>query len=730
LTELLLTDVSPESVAYSTLVVESIFVDICHSLRVKLEFSSWDRSFVDDQKVDSNHNPSFKAESCIDHRHNEVPLSEPSIADDLDWFFDNDDMPIETVTAPFEGYQVHSIKPVLLNPEVTPALFSTEYRLNSPCDAYDAADTTANPTAAKQTFADTRQEKAVACLDSRVGAAGSISCAPPHSDLWLALGLQHCFAWEFELDNLKSNKKHLSRGGSASAGESSHLSQGVPDRWARDAHQSGMDHLRKQGVALPMRLAMQAAKSLWIDDLSSRRHENMSENVHDKASNRHQEPDKSSKESNNRSEHDGVVPSPSFSISDSIRTFAVEQKEDEEEEHDYYSFSSELSLDDLVIHTIAGVPACYCDVFAGSLLSSCRKESVMKNFELYARSREGAPGMDVMKGTSIMFQGVAVVDTGWGTDAFDSGAMGEGAGASIEAQKLNYLHVKSEVTSSVSMYEDRSSVRSSSLEGGDACVGNIKKDEMTAQEEANETSDSVYLVRSVSHMLQLGVTALCCSEAFCSQKLLDAFNSKGIAVFPLSARHLQVVADLAGAEIAGDTLDLEAQCIGGPLCISVHPFLSMRASDSVRKVRTPEVLNKEGTTVTRQREDDEVLVEFSIRRACKMTGSSDRTSNEEKDRVGHVHSSRSAAVRSDKSDSDEHTKMNAHTTVTSVIIASPTEAQTAALKDRFLRCLHRLRGVVQGAGVMPGAGEEIALLLAVIQILDLDSVEHIPINVL
>ena len=699
-----MTDVSPESVAYSALVVESIFVDICYSLRVKLEFSSRDRSFVDDQNVDSNHHPSFTAESRIDRRHNEARHKEPSIADDLDWFFDNDDMPIETVTAPLEGYQIHSIKPVLLNPEVTPALVSTEYRLDSSCDAYDAAYTTANPTAARQTFADNRQEKAVVCLDNRVEADRSISCAPPHSDLWLALGLQHCFAWEFELDNLKINEKHLSRGGSASAGESSHLSQGVPDRWARDANQPERDHLRKQGVALPMRLAMQAAKSLWIDDLSSRHHRDVSdvsENVHDKASNRHQEPDKSNKASNNRSEHDGVLPSSFFSISDSIRTFAVEQKEDEEEEYDYYSFSSELSLDDLVIHTIAGVPACYCDVFAGSLLSSCRKEAVMKNFELYAGSREGVPRDGAMKGTSIMFQGVAVVDTGWGTDAFDSGAMGEGAGASIEAHKLNYLHVKSEVTSSVPICEDRSSVRTSSLEGDGACVGDVKMDEMTAEEEANETSDSVYLVRSVSHMQQLGVTALCCSEAFCSQKLLDAFNSKGIAVFPLSARHLQVVADLAGAEIVGDILDLEAQCIGGPLCISEHPFLSMRASDSVRKVRTQEVLNKEGTTVMRQREDDEVLVEFSRRRYCEVTGLCSSASIEEKDRFGHEHSS-----RSDNSDSDEHKFSNARATVTSVIIASPTEAQTAALKDRFLRCLHRLRGVVQGAGVMPGAGEQ------------------------
>lgn len=698
-----MTDVSPESVAYSALVVESIFVDICHSLRVKLDFSSRDRSFVDDKKIDSNHNPSFVAESLIDHRHNGVPLSEPSIADDLDWFFDNDDMLIETVTAPFEGYQVHSIRPVLLNPEVTPALVSTEYRLNSPCDAYDAAFTTANPTAARHTFADTRQEKAVACLDSRVEETGPISCALPHSDLWLALGLQHCFAWEFELDNLKSNEKPLSSGGSASAGESSHLSQGVPGRWARDAHLSDMDRFRMQGVALPMRLAMQAAKSLWIDDLSSRHHRDVSENVHDKASNRHQVPDKSIK----ASKHDGVVPSSSFSISDSICTFAVEQREDEEDEYDYYSFSSELSLDDLVIHTIAGVPACYCDVFAGSLLSSCRKEAVMKNFEVYADSREGVSRVDVMKGTSVIFQGVAVVDTGWGTDAFDSGAIGEGAGASIEAHKLNYLHVKSKVTSSVPMCEDRSSVRTSSLEGDGACVGSVKKDEMTAEEEANETSDSVYLVRSVSHMQQLGVTALCCSEAFCSQKLLDAFNSKGIAVFPLSARHLQVVADLAGAEIAGDILDLEPKCIGGPLCISVHPFLSMRASDSLRKVRTQEVLQEEGTTVARQREDDEVLTEFSRRRACDMTtGLHNSPSNEEKDRVGHVHSTRSVDVRSDKSESNKHTKMNAHTTVTSVIIASPTEAQTTALKDRFLRCLHRLRGVVQGAGVMPGAGEE------------------------
>jgi hypothetical protein len=42
--------------------------------------------------------------------------------------------------------------------------------------------------------------------------------------------------------------------------------------------------------------------------------------------------------------------------------------------------------------------------------------------------------------------------------------------------------------------------------------------------------------------------------------------------------------------------------------------------------------------------------------------------------------------------------------IVSVIVTSPTEGQTAALLDRFYRCLHRLRAVFQGGGVMPGAG--------------------------
>lgn len=640
-----MTDVSPESVAYSTLIVESVFVDICHSLRGNFECSSQDRSFVDDQKSASNCDASF-TECYVDHNCNEGPILNHATANDIDWYFDNDDLLDEIVTSPPEKYQEYSIKQLPLDPLMNHCLVST-------------------------------------VVESRVEATKSVFSEPAHSDLWLALGLQHCFAWEFELDNLKSNEEQLSTG-STSAGGSFHLSQDICDNGAGGTLQSETDYLREKGVALPMRLAMQAAKSLWINETSMRRPKEMIKNIHDGASERLDIPEKKNffkKQSDSRKESNDDTKSSTFLVTESARNFAVDQKGEEEEEYDYYSFSSELSLDDLVIHTIAGVPSSYCNVYAGSLLSSCKKEAVIKNFERKG-SGQGIAQVDVMRGTSIMFHGVAVVDTGWGTDAYDVGVMGEGAGASIEAHKLNYMHIKSKILSPISSCEDASSDRILPSEKDHGmCVDDVGKDEdnMTPQQAANETSDSVYLVKSVSHMLQLGVSALCCSEAFCSQKLLDAFNSKGIAVFPLSARHLQIVAQLAAAEIAGDILDLQSECIGGPLRISVHPFLSMRASDSVRTARSQDVINKGGTFVTRQREDDEVLIEFSR--------------NQE---YG-------------KSHPDAHLNSNAcataTATVTSIIIASPTEAQTATVKDRFLRCLHRLRGVVQGAGVMPGAGE-------------------------
>ena len=640
-----MTDVSPESVAYSTLIVESVFVDICHSLRGNFECSSQDRSFVDDQISASNCDASF-TECYVDHNCNEYPVSNHATANDIDWYFDNDDLLDEIVTSPPEKYQEYSIKQLPLDPSMNHCLVSTG-------------------------------------VESRVEAAKSVFSEPAHSDLWLALGLQHCFAWEFELDNLKSHEKQPSTG-STSAGGSFRLSLDNRDNGTGSTLQSETDYLREKGVALPMRLAIQAAKSLWINETSMRGPKDTLKNVHDGASDRLQVLEKNSffkKQSDTRKELDVDTKSPTFLITESARNFAIEQKEKEEEEYDYYSFSSELSLDYLVIHTIAGVPSSYCNVYAGSLLSSCKKEAVMKNFERKG-SGEGIPQVDMRSGTSIVFHGIAVVDTGWGTDAFDSGVMGEGAGASIEAHKLNYLHIKSEILSSTSTCEDASSDRtSSSKRDHGVCMDDVgkDKDEMTPQQAAKETSDSVYLVKSVSHMQQLGVSALCCSEAFCSQKLLDAFNSKGIAVFPLSARHLQIVAHLAGAEMAGDILDLQSECIGGPLRISVHPFLSMRASDSVKKARSQDIINKGGTFVTRQREDDEVLIEFS------------RNQDYGKSYPDVPLNSNASAT--------------AAATVTSIIIASPTEAQTATVKDRFLRCLHRLRGVVQGAGVMPGAGE-------------------------
>ena len=639
-----MTDVSPESIAYSAFIVEAVFVDICQSLRGNFECSSQDRSFVDDQKSASTYDASF-TEYCVDHGCSEVPISNHATINDIDWFFDNDDLLDEIITSPPEKYQEYSITQLPLDPLINDCIVSTG-------------------------------------AESRVGAARSAFSEPAHSDLWLALGLQHCFAWEFELDNLKSIEKQLSRGSTSPSG-SFHLSQDIPDNGSGGTLQSETDYLREKGVALPMRLAMQAAKSLWINELSMRQPKEITEGVHDAADDRLQVPEKSNsykKQSDNRKELSNDMKSSTFLITESARIFAVDHKGGEEEEYDYYSFSSELSLDDLVIHTIAGVPSSYCNVYPGSLLSSCKKEAVIKNFERKS-SGEGMSRVNVMSGTSIVFHRVAVVDTGWGTDAFDSGVMGEGAGASIEAHKLNYLHLKSKIISPTSTCKDASSDRiSSSARDHGMCVDDVGKDGndiMTPQEAANETSDSVYLVNSVSHMQQIGVSALCCSDAFCSQKLLDAFNSKGIAVFPLSARHLQTVAQLAGAEIAGDILDLQSECIGGPLCISVHPFLSMRASDSVNKVRSKDFINKGGTFVTRQREDDEVLIEFS---RYQEYG---------------------------KSYPDVHlnTDTCATVAVTSIIIASPTEAQTATIKDRFLRCLHRLRGVVQGAGVMPGAGE-------------------------
>jgi hypothetical protein len=749
-----------------------VFNDICNSIKINHEEAFLDQFPKSDLGTVLPCNDGKKSSSADELSGSMYPSCYQDASaqdDDLDWFFQDDEGGLTGSIAKSIGYRNEDISEINLRAEsdtyidnLNGSLFLDNDSIKRP----DCADNAANADASTGPGIGMRTFPGNNACDENVKSASDDQHTKSEpdilSDAWLAYGLQHSFKWEFEF----------------TTGENIDTTCGTQTESRLDCPQCkrycSLDQstLSRHDVSLPMQLAMIAAESLWGEEKSGSKCDScasqnaecgsrctmkeillkqgvpsssyaVDDSAYGRCSSSHNDcvgtrvtvgdsdrhhysssvlhtalGDTNRLSGNSSALH-------TYTIRDSATSFA---KEHGEGGYDYYSFLDELSLDALTVQTVTGVPTTYSDVRPGSLLSSCKKDIVSKSYEIALAKQEKKKEKDRRdcaytvrtsgdKDAPLVLQRVAVIDTGWDTDCFDSGNMGEGTGASIQARTLSHVFVRTVESNKDSDYEERESrSRSDADEGGDG-DRNGNEDSAVKVTMAEcvgyETSDSLYLRDSMALLQSLNIDAIFCPLAFTSQKLLDACLSASIAVFPLSTRDLNTVAYLSSAEIVRDLLDLDRDAVGRALGVGLLPFLSVRASDSVSGSRA-------------EREEDAVLVEFSRALSDSRGGVSIRGGRRcERDlRAGDEKRNNQDTFPSDypsscppnpntdtDSDSDCNADCDTHSPsgtapgrVASVVMASPTSAQTAALTDRFFRCLHRLRGVIQGAGVMPGGG--------------------------
>jgi hypothetical protein len=801
LSEFLSTQISPQCITDSCLILESTFSDICNSIRINHEEAFLDQFPKSDLGIvlPCNHGEKWSLADETPGRTYPSYVQEVSAQDDdLNWFFEDDDDGLTGSTAKSIGYHNEDTSVRGLRAEsnthcsnLSSSLFRDSGSIRRPgsADSADCADSAVNaetstgPGIGIRTFCGTN-----ACDEDVKNATDTphtISEPDILSDAWLAYGLQHSFKWEFEFNTAENID--------INCGTQNESSVDCPQ--CKEYCSLDPSTLCRHDVSLPMRLAMIAADSLWggeksggkCDYCASQNAESGSRRAvkesllkqgvcsssctvdnsaysqsscshSDCAGNGVTDRDSDPHHYSSSVPHTAVgdISGPSsdssarntYTIRKSAKSFANERGEGRG--YDYYSFLDELSLDDLTVHTVTGVPTAYSDVRPGSLLSSCKKDIVSKSYEIAFAKQEKEKGKEkdfartvrtsTDRDAPLVLQRVAVIDTGWDTDCFDSGNMGEGTGASIQARTLSHVFVRTMV-SNKDTYHDAMASRNRS-DAGEVWDGDRDRDEngnedvgvevTMADRVGYETSDSLYLRDSMALLQSLKVDAIFCPLAFCSLKLLDACLSASIAVFPLSTRDLNTVAYLSSAEIVRDLMDLDRDAVGRALGVRLLPFLSVRANDSVSGSRA-------------EREEDAVLVEFcralgdsrggvsiregkrcesDLRAGEERRNNADSDDNQVSDKFRDINlcchlSDHPSSCPSNPdpctgpdSDSNCNADCDTHSPsgaapgrVASVVIASPTSAQTAALADRFFRCLHRLRGVIQGAGVMPGGGE-------------------------
>ena len=776
-----------------------MFSDICSSIKINREEAFLDQFLKSDQGIVLPCNHGIESSSADELPGSIYPSYAQDVAalDDLDWFFEDDGGALTGSTVKSIGRYNDEMSltdkrqesdPKSSNLNGSSSLGSCVIERPDYVDNAADAHSSTNPGLGigTRTFLGTRTHVCNEDVNSATNDRHTDSDLDILSDAWLAYGLQHSFKWEFEFNSAEDVDDNCG----------THREPTADCTKCNQQNPLNQVDLCRHGVSLPMRLAMIAAEALWgaeknggkCDYCASQRSQSgsggavketsLKEHIRSSSCTTDNGVPPYSRCSRNYSDCEGdgvsdgecdlrhfsssvphtalyVTRTPSsgsnarhtYSILESANSFSLEHGEGGG--YDYHSFLEELSLDSLTVHTVTGVPTAYSDARPGSLLCSCKKDVVSKSHQIALGKQVKKRSQRVctrtvrtsgVKDVPLILQRVAVIDTGWDTDCFDSGNMGEGTGASIQARTLNHVFVRSVVPGDPSRdggnvvreRKDGSDVDEDEDGDGDG-NGNRNKDcgvrVTTADQIGYETSDSLYLRDAMAQLHTLKVDAIFCPLAFCSLKLLDACLSASIAVYPLSTRDLVTVAHLSNAEVVRDLMDLDADSVGRALEARLLPFLSVRARDS---------MSGSGA----EREEDEVIVEFSRAifdikgvvlmsegRRCERdlregevegrdNADSDSYQTSDKVREFNLTSSPSDYLSNSPSNADPNSDPgpgsdsdcdtapgNAAVRIASVVIASPTSAQTAALTDRFFRCLHRLRGVIQGAGVMPGGGE-------------------------
>ena len=819
LMEILAVDASQHSVSECCLTLESIFTEICESLRIKPEVQSPTPPYA------ANCGSSLAAYDgdtfCIapTTRISDTLLANETSnqGDDLDWFFNDGNQSADAPPAAAISSADNKCNYMYRNER------NNSYNCDdSKCMPNDNSDNSSTSTTSGSNGSSICDRKEDDSLSSYIR-------LPLFSDVWLAYGLQHCFQWEFEF-NLNTKKYNTPTGNDSNrcSRDIRDSNNTIPNSSEKGINSKSLNHdengpnvvepgsLIDLDIALPMRLAIEAATTLWRQSLNNTNmntnantntkekilathtaqfQEEYNENVDNNINNNGNYADDFLSSSSSsihkyhrgRNEQNKNLKNPekdeydkskfSFHTMNNMVDFNDRYKADNDNDYDYYSFLNELNLDDIVVHTVCGVPSKYSVCKPDTLISSCKKNLVGNSIDLVREKRSKSLVVD-KKDALTTFYGIAIVDTGWETDQFDSGDIGEGAGASQQAKTIRHTHIKSPSFSfNMSNNHDNDN---------DSNKNNNNLNDNKVNNKENESSDSLYLKKSINLLKKLNISLLFCLKSFSSLKLIDACKSASIAIFPLSSIELKTISYLIDCEIVGDILDLEPDSRGNCINVLIFPFLSVRSDEKIKK----EMKNsgkrghdsgarqgkKENISIN-ESDNDEIFIGFSKVFQSVRTGKKKKEKNNldeiddlysggrhqstelqrnniSRDKNNFTSSQRSDIPSTMPSSSHPHSscfsqssppsssssspppsassassasscsspstppqfnslisssiynKNQSNTNIVSVIITAPTSAQAATLADRFYRCLHRLRGLIQGAGIMPGAGKE------------------------
>ena len=190
------------------------------------------------------------------------------------------------------------------------------------------------------------------------------------------------------------------------------------------------------------------------------------------------------------------------------------------------------------------------------------------------------------------------------------------------------------------------------------------------------SSEDVYIQRLRTLLLDLKVQLLLVHDVMSSGRIEDTCSLLGVSILKLNAYHLETIALMIDATVVGDVLELTLDAIGSRDLIATHLECS------------PLYYNEESAWSRNTTNESNVQIIIELRLATTH-------------------------VTTDHSKEAYRDAYQAPINTVSIIVASPTITTTADLKDRTLRCLHRLRTFFSGGKVMPGAGlPEVLMSLA------------------
>ena len=245
--------------------------------------------------------------------------------------------------------------------------------------------------------------------------------------------------------------------------------------------------------------------------------------------------------------------------------------------------------------------------------------------------------------SSIVFSSIAIVQ-----GEFESGSMGEGGGASEQMRKFTNSRI-------------------------------LKDDIDDFKTFLRSSSETNYLQFCRKRLEQLGVDLLIVSNTYMSSSLTDVFKASSIVVIAIHQNScLHNLAKMADATIVNDILQLGSKQIGKhPITLSVL----------MRRQFQNKLSSKDITRSTHSYSYNGISGVFGDPRdGIFITGYDPSTTDELVLQFQYTH------------------RKKTNEKVSSILIASPSLPQANALADRCHRCLFRLKSIVSGMPIIPGAG--------------------------